>query len=586
MPRKKSAAKKARDVVKKELKVSDDSKKGTKVSEERSSNKIADEPTSAISNKVEVGDLEDSEDESSTSEEEDDYGELITEEVEDGIKKVLDAIKNNDTGKLLNPEVKFFEDPEKAVEKLSKTEKQKPIYLKDYHRMNLLNGGAFQDDDEDEEEPEFATVDGKQSFVSQQREERHQLLSEIKNAFSDDEKDGEDDEEEDGDFLKKKEHKSTYEPSTRLPDPEVNDEQFLEEFINKQAWIPKKGDKTLDLDRVALADEEDDEEFENAVEKFENAYNFRYEDPNAAEIVSYARNQATLRRSDTTSRRRKREEEKIVKLKEDEEKKKAIQKKKKEKVNQLTDVLEQVKKEYGAEIKEDHVKALTDTLLNGNFEDGKWDEVIGQIFNDDFYEQEGKPTWDEHDEIMGEFYDKEENSVQIADSEGEEDSESPKKKSKKERIQEKKSIKKDKKQLQEMVEKAVDEHKLDIAEKVEEERGRSKQTSDGIAFRYREVSPESFGLTTREIFTADDNDLNEFIGLKKFAPYRPKELRAKDRRKVTKSRRLREWRKKVFKSEEGLEGDEFSISLDNSPKDSMSSRERERNRNKKRKRKD
>lgn len=58
---------------------------------------------------------------------------------------------------------------------------------------------------------------------------------------------------------------------------------------------------SLDLNN----NEEDDEEFEDAAEKFENAYNFRYEDPNAAEIISYARSQATLRRSDDSSRRRK-----------------------------------------------------------------------------------------------------------------------------------------------------------------------------------------------------------------------------------------------------------------------------------------
>ena len=136
-----------------------------------------------------------------------------------------------------------------------------------------------------------------------------------------------------------------------------------------------------------------------------------------------------------------------------------------------------------------------------------------------------------------------------------------------------------------MVEKAVDERKLDIIDQVEEERGRSKEKDSEIKFRYREVSPESFGLTTREIFTADDADLNEFIGLKKFAPYRPKELRSKDKRKVMKSRRLREWRKKVFKTEEGLTGDELAIPLSENASH-QTSKEKERLKNKKRKRKD
>ncbi|BAP71909.1 protein KRI1 [Kluyveromyces marxianus] len=579
MPRKKSAAKKAREAAKKQEQKVEPVSAQPKVD---TVNSKGDEKSKLVSDskKETVDEVDEEEEEESSSEDEDDFGELITEEVEEGIQKVMNAIKNNETDKLLNPEVKFFEEPEKAVEKLEKTEKHKPIYLKDYHRMNLLNGGVEGED----EDMEFQTVDGKQSFVSQQKEEKAQLLNEIKDAFKVDDEENEEDGDDDGDFLKKKETKREREPASRLPDPEVDDEKFLEEFVNQQAWIPKKGDKMIDLDRAPDM-EEDDEEFEDAVEEFEKAYNFRYEDPNAAEIVSYARTQATLRRAATSSRRRKRDEERALKAKEEEEKQKAVQKKKKEKINQLTDVLEQVKKEYGADIKEEHVKALTDTLINGSFEDGKWDEVIGTIFNDEFYNQEEKPTWNEDDEIMGEFYseqgaNQEDEGEEISDSE-----EHKRKKSKKEKIEEKKGKKKEKKQLQEMVEKAVDERKLDIIDQVEEERGRSKEKDSEIKFRYREVSPESFGLTTREIFTADDADLNEFIGLKKFAPYRPKELRSKDKRKVMKSRRLREWRKKVFKTEEGLTGDELAIPLSENASH-QTSKEKERLKNKKRKRKD
>ncbi len=579
MPRKKSAAKKAREAAKKQEQKVEPVSAQPKVD---TVNSKGDEKSKLVSDskKETVDEVDEEEEEESSSEDEDDFGELITEEVEEGIQKVMNAIKNNETDKLLNPEVKFFEEPEKAVEKLEKTEKHKPIYLKDYHRMNLLNGGVEGED----EDMEFQTVDGKQSFVSQQKEEKAQLLNEIKDAFKVDDEENEEDGDDDGDFLKKKEIKREREPASRLPDPEVDDEKFLEEFVNQQAWIPKKGDKMIDLDRAPDM-EEDDEEFEDAVEEFEKAYNFRYEDPNAAEIVSYARTQATLRRAATSSRRRKRDEERALKAKEEEEKQKAVQKKKKEKINQLTDVLEQVKKEYGADIKEEHVKALTDTLINGSFEDGKWDEVIGTIFNDEFYNQEEKPTWNEDDEIMGEFYseqgaNQEDEGEEISDSE-----EHKRKKSKKEKIEEKKGKKKEKKQLQEMVEKAVDERKLDIIDQVEEERGRSKEKDSEIKFRYREVSPESFGLTTREIFTADDADLNEFIGLKKFAPYRPKELRSKDKRKVMKSRRLREWRKKVFKTEEGLTGDELAIPLSENASH-QTSKEKERLKNKKRKRKD
>ena len=52
-----------------------------------------------------------------------------------------------------------------------------------------------------------------------------------------------------------------------------------------------------------------------------------------------------------------------------------------------------------------------------------------------------------------------------------------------------------------------------------------------------------------EILTASDAQLNEFVGLKKLAPYRAPEVKEGDKRKYGKKKRLREWRKKV--KEEG-----------------------------------
>ncbi|CCF56278.1 hypothetical protein KAFR_0A08440 [Kazachstania africana CBS 2517] len=549
MPRKKSAAKKAREASKKEATVA--------------SSTVENEAKHATETKKNVQIEENSDDDSmasSSSEDEDDFGELITEEVEEGINKVLNAIRNNETDKLLDPNNKFFEDPENAVEKMEKDKKHKPIYLKDYHRMNILSGSVGEDEEEHE------TVDGKQSFVSQQKEERAQLLNEINNAF-DDEKEDEDEGEDD--FLTKKVPTKMREEKVHLPDPTRNEEDFLDAFVNSQAWIPQKGDKVISLDN------EDDEEFDNAVETFENAYNFRYEDPNAAEIVSYARTQATLRRSDTGSRRRKRDEEKRLKENAKQEKENAIQKKKVKKANKLTDVLEQLKKEYGAEIDEKTVNKITKALLNNDYEEKDWDNVIAELFNEEFYNPIEKPTWD--DDLMNDgMYDEEEgeeNGEEVDDQEVEEgeSEESQTKKSKKEK---KKDVKKEKRKLAEMVDKAIEQNKVAIIDEAENEtRGRSLAKNEGeVKFRYREVSPESFGLTTRDIFAADDADLNDFISLKKFAPYRPKELRAKDKRKVTKAKRIRDWKKKVFKNDNGpvisggLNEDEIAIPVEKKQK--------------------
>lgn len=507
---------------------------------------------SAASNTGEESSVESEE---SSSEEEDDYGELITEEVEEGIQKVLKAIRNNDKDVLFNPEVRFFDEAQKAISKMNKTEKHKPIYLKDYHRMNILAGNTFADDGE-EAMGEEGTVDGKQSYVDQQKEEKSKLLDEIKNAFDE----GAENEGEEEDFLTKKESPSkTERQSLNLPNPDEDEEKFLDQYVSNQAWIPRKGDKIVTLDHDANM-EEDNDEFEDAVEKFENAYNFRYEDPGSADIVSYARTQATLRRSDTNSRRRKRDDERQVREKENMEKETSIQKKKTDKVHKLTDVLEQLKKEYGADINEGMVKKITDTLMNNDYKENDWDGVLSELFNEEFYDQKGKPTWDDDDEVMADLYN-EETAEHVDESEEEKEEEQEEdltgKKSRKEKMKDKKAKKKEKKNLKDLVENAVEQNKLAIIEEVEKEkeerksRARTKEEQE-LKFRYREVSPESFGLTTREIFAADDAQLNQFIGLKKFAPYRPKEQRMKDKRKVTKAKRLREWRKEVFKNENGL----------------------------------
>ncbi len=60
-------------------------------------------------------------------------------------------------------------------------------------------------------------------------------------------------------------------------------------------------------------------------------------------------------------------------------------------------------------------------------------------------------------------------------------------------------------------------------------------------FRYAPVAGTSYGLNASEILLADDKDLNEYVGLKKLAPYRKQHATWDAKR----GERLREFKKKI-----------------------------------------
>jgi protein KRI1 len=69
-------------------------------------------------------------------------------------------------------------------------------------------------------------------------------------------------------------------------------------------------------------------------------------------------------------------------------------------------------------------------------------------------------------------------------------------------------------------------------------------------FRYHKVKPSNFGLTPVEILLADDKDLNEYVSLKKFAPYRRPDEQEHDIKKYSKKNRVQMFRHKLKQQEE------------------------------------
>ncbi|VEU22143.1 DEKNAAC103108 [Brettanomyces naardenensis] len=472
---------------------------------------------------------------SSESEPEDEYGELLTEDVEEGLNKVLNAIKNNDES-LKDPKVRFFEEEkekeeEEEEEKKTEEKKHKPIYLKEYHRMNLLGDGQELEDEEEEEEVDEDDIPD-QPYTEQQRQDKAKLMSEINKEF------GEDEDEEES-FLKKKESDKTKKPITDevvLPDPSVDGGKFLEAYMEKHAWIPDKGSKDL-----TVGMKEDDPEFELAAEKFENAYNFRFEDPNGTEIVSYARSQTTMRKQKVKGRKRERQRDQEEKRQEKEEVEKLVKRKKQKKMNIVMDRINEVRKAVGEDIPDSVIAdVFGDSLIQEDFDGEEWDKKMTEVFEK--YGNDQKPEWEE-----------EEGEGEGEDDGGDEDSDeeviTKPATSKRAQKRELKHLKKQKKEgVKQIASEIVEKKAADLVEEVQEERGRSKD-QEALKFRYREVSPESFGLTTRDILFAKDEDLNDFVGIKKLAPYRSERDKKNDKVKYSKGKRVKKWRKKVFRGE-------------------------------------
>lgn len=531
MPRKKSNTKKQREAIE-------------KAQAESSIEKNEDGKNSSPGAESHVA----SQEESSSSSEEDEYGDLITEDIEEGLEKVLNTVRE-DPKKLLDPNVKFFNDPEDVSSAPQSTKKEKPLYLKDYHRMNLL-GGGYKDDDQDNFEPRFS--ESINNTAENENEEKKKLIADIHGQFDE----GEEKTDQNEDLFKVKEKQVARDDAKfELPDPQGDKNAFLDAYLEKQAWIPKNGEGSIQLDQI---DHEDEDGFLDAADNFENAYNFRYEDPNSAEIVSYARNQATVRRASTNSRKRQRERKQKEKLEAKNLKDEELSKKKRTKVTRVMDRLAEIKEALGGEVNEDTIeKVFGESLLNDDFDDNEWDKKMSQIFDEQYYSTQdstpiSKPEWIEQDGPVADAGSEKDQKATESDAlgktmetEGEE--EQPRKKSKKEKVEEKKTLKKEKEDLKKRAQHIVDSNAFKLYEEVEDERGRKEEKDDNLPFKYREVSPETFGLTMRDILVADDKLLNQYVGMKKLAPYRPREQVKKDKRKYGKKKRLKQWRKDTFK---------------------------------------
>lgn len=540
-----------------------------------------------------INDGEDDESESSSDEDEDEDGFLATEDLDAQISATLQAIRNKDP-RIYDGKSTFYkpieETPEEAAAAAST--KEKPVTLKDYHRQRILAGDVGADEEEEA---------APKTYVQEQADLKKSIRDEIQAQLRGD---NEDDDEEDADFLKAKagekervkaeiDQNGVHPSRARKVKPmtidveeaDKNPELYLSNFMSARAWMqPGNNWKAFDSD--------DEDEDPTKADEWEVAYNLRFEDPNKSNEVlrSYARDVAaakSVRREEKTARQRQRDLEREQKEAEKRDRREDKARLRKLKVEEAEKRLKQIKKAAGLSGKilkdEDWVKFLDDAWDND-----KWEEEMNRTFGDQYYaegegadEEEGsskkkvkKPKWDDDIDIkdlVPEFEEEELPKIDLDANEDEaadqdemadgvdenEDGPAPKRlKTTKERKKEKLASQKEARQERAKLEALID-SKMDVDHEVLA--GPSKSKGEMPKFSYRETWAEAYGMTARDILMAPDSALNEFVGLKKLAHFRPADKKAKDKKRLNKKARLRQWRRETFGVEAEKDGPAFSL---------------------------
>jgi protein KRI1 len=451
------------------------------------------------------------------------------------------------------------------------------LYLADYHRQNLLNGNAQVDEEEDAPP---------QTYAQEQQALKNDLINQM-HAAADDSGDDEDD------FLVKKPGQAPVAGASNTARPQITErdiqvadkdpETFLSNFMQSRAWVPDEKSRFDAFDS-------DDSEDERRAEMFENAYNMRFEDPTKSneKLMTFSRDVAKLsaRREDKSGRKKQREKEREKKEAEKRERTEEKARLRKLKIDEVEEKVKKIKEAAGLKNQALDL-AEWKQVLDEDWNDDQWEQEMMRRFGDDYYadkeaivedgdeeeEEEAdkskkphKPKWDDDidiNDLVPEF-DEEAEAAKLrgelagSDEEEEEEEEEAeendddniiapdgvKRKTKKDRLKEAA----DKRRV-------ARKERMAIEELVDGDLTGDLPTSTKTAgFRYRETSPTSFGLTARDILFADDTALNDYAGLKKLATWRDEDKKKKDKKKLGKKARLRQWRKETFGNEEGFVG--------------------------------
>ncbi|KAI3638320.1 hypothetical protein MIR68_003931 [Amoeboaphelidium protococcarum] len=537
----------------------------------------------------------DSNDSSSEDEDEDDDAMEITADQEAQVLKTIAAIRTRDSA-IYDPSHQFFQSQSAANVDASNADtsvsQQKPLLLADYHKERLLHG-------ELDDSPEQVIITHEQ----EQRQIKDNLIKAI--AVEDPEDDllvvkpksieqtqQEDDQYNDWVLPKIKDDKNAQKVFNNYlasgggeKKAADEDDQFLLDYVFNKGW-QEKSDRRQTPKYLTLT-EQDEEDFErdDQDEEFETKFNFRFEEleqkmgvvgssytqTGKALVNTYARQQPeSVRKVDShraDQRRAKEERLRIEKELKINELKRLKQLKRKEMEEMCQQVLKisgldkEQKKRYDKKVQKVIEKLLDDG--ESEFNPDKFSQLMSEVFDDEYYEQVDKTRPDFSDESDIDMdADHLENSQPAASShkkrkldveqestgtdnvsgEGEDDSATQK--------------------LRDLLKEYDDLYYEDI-------KGGLK-----TRFKYKQVDQDTYGLDASEILEADDDILNDFVSLKKLAPYRADErfyqwqrrFKRKSKHKVKEFRRKLQERleekQKQQKSHGGSQSDKKKRSKD------------------------
>lgn len=519
---------------------------------------------------------EESEDESSESDE--DNNDIIGNSKKDlDFIKALLLIKKQDPS-LKEKDVKLFdsesdgsegegetEESEKMGKK--KRETNKAMYLKDVMARHLIEEGPeFQEENEED----LGEKKKKQSYYEEQEEIRKAFLDAVNEAEGNEEEedgflkeknkgdDGEDVEDDDNDeFVKKLDE--YFGGAGELDENKM----FLKDFFKNKMWIDKEdNNKNVDIDEEVEDLLKEDEELERQ-ELYETT--FRHEEEVEDRVMGHSRKvEGSVRKKENARKEQRKSKEERMKIAEM-ERKEELKHLKNLKKKEMKERMKKVMAIAGFEEEEDLPMSLKD--LDDEFDPEEYDRMMKAVFDAKYYdaedvnpqfgqdreEDEGdieKPDFDKEDELLGlpkgwdviesgdgfkaarerSLKHKLEKAVNDDDSEGEsegggnddnDEAESERGEEQGEVFEESKRKKKRKMSL---VKKAKEEmleefYKLDYEDTIGDLKTR---------FKYAKVKPNRYGLKTGEILTMNDKDLNQYVSVKKLAPYREKEWKVPD----------------------------------------------------------